>query len=86
MSTEIKCPNCAHSFPIEEVMAEDYKKELREQMHSFTRKKEEDFAKKIEEFSQQQKLQQQNYEQEKQQQSRKFEKASHLILKINFRC
>jgi hypothetical protein len=73
MSTEIKCPNCAHSFPIEEVMAEDYKKELREQMHSFTRKKEEDFAKKIEEFSQQQKLQQQNYDQENQQQSRKFE-------------
>jgi hypothetical protein len=73
MSTEIKCPNCAHSFPIEEVMAEDYKKELREQMHVFTRKKEEEFTKKLSDFSQQQKVQEQNYEQQKQQQAKQFE-------------
>jgi hypothetical protein len=41
MSTEIKCPNCAHTFPIEEVMAEEYKKDLREKMVSFTKQKEE---------------------------------------------
>jgi hypothetical protein len=73
MSTEIKCPNCDHSFPIEEVMAEDYKKELREQMHVFTRKKEEEFTKKLSDFSQQQKVQEQNYEQQKQQQAKQFE-------------
>ncbi|MBG6235342.1 hypothetical protein IWX76_001910 [Pedobacter sp. CAN_A7] len=54
MSTEIKCPNCAHSFPIEEVMAEEYKKDLREKMVSFTKQKEEEFKIKQQEFSQQQ--------------------------------
>jgi hypothetical protein len=73
MSTEIKCPNCAHSFQIEEVMAEDYKKELREQMHSFTRKKEEEYTRKLNDFSQQQKVQEDNYEQQKQQQAKQFE-------------
>ncbi len=47
MSTEIKCPNCAHVFPMEEAMAEDYKKELREKMLSFTRQKDEEFQRKI---------------------------------------
>lgn len=46
MSTEIKCPNCNHAFPIEEVMAEEYKKELREQMASFKKKQQEEFDKK----------------------------------------
>lgn len=74
MSTEIKCPNCAHTFPIEEVMAEEYKKDLREQMQSFTRKKEEEFSKKLSEFSQKQQQQEQLFEQQKQQQSQLFEK------------
>lgn len=47
MPTEIKCPNCAHVFPMEEAMAEDYKKELREKMLSFTKQKEEEFQKKM---------------------------------------
>jgi hypothetical protein len=55
MSTEIKCPNCAHSFPIEEVMAEEYKRDLREKMVSFTKQKEEEFKVKQQEFTQQQK-------------------------------
>jgi hypothetical protein len=73
MSTEIKCPNCSHSFPLEEVMAEEYKKDLREQMQSFTRKKDEEYTKKVNEFSQQQKMQEQTFEQQKQQQARQFE-------------
>ncbi|MEJ5963999.1 DUF2130 domain-containing protein [Pedobacter immunditicola] len=56
MATEIKCPNCAHSFPMEEVMAEEYKKDLREKMLSFTKQKEEEFKLKQVEMAQQQKL------------------------------
>ena len=48
MSTEIKCPNCNHTFPIEEVMAEEYKQDLREQMASFKKKQLEEFEKKAE--------------------------------------
>jgi len=47
MPTEIKCPNCAHVFPMEEAMAEDYKKELREKMLSFTKQKDEEFQRKL---------------------------------------
>ncbi len=74
MSTEIKCPNCAHSFPIEEVMAEEYKKDLREQMQTFTRKKEEEFNKKATDFTEKQLKQEQLFEQQKQQQAQLFEK------------
>ncbi len=59
MPTEIKCPNCAHVFPMEEAMAEDYKKELREKMLAFTKQKEEDFNIKLSQLTaekQQQKL------------------------------
>ena len=45
MSTTIKCPNCQHEFAMEEAVSEQYKKDLREQMISFTRKKEEEFQK-----------------------------------------
>ncbi len=47
MSTTIKCPNCRHEFAMEEAVSEQYKKDLREQMIEFTRKKEEEFQKKI---------------------------------------
>jgi len=56
MATEIKCPHCAHAFPMEEVMAEEYKKDLREKMLSFTKQKEEEFKHKQLEMAQQQKL------------------------------
>lgn len=74
MSTEIKCPNCAHTFPIEEVMAEEYKKDLREKMVSFTKQKDEEYNKKLTEFAQQQKQQELNFEQQKQTQAQLFEK------------
>lgn len=63
MSTEIKCPNCSHTFPIEEVMAEEYKQDLREKMVSFTKQKEEEFQKKAEAFEQQKKQQENLFEQ-----------------------
>lgn len=73
MSTEIKCPNCSHTFPIEEVMAEEYKKDLREKMVSFTKQKEEEFAKKQQEFLAQQKQQQATFEQQQKEQALAYE-------------
>ncbi|AOM77843.1 DUF2130 domain-containing protein [Pedobacter steynii] len=73
MSTEIKCPNCAHTFPIEEVMAEEYKKDLREKMVTFTKQKDEEYNKKLNEISQQQKQQEQAFEQQHKLQAQAFE-------------
>ncbi|WP_233602963.1 DUF2130 domain-containing protein [Pedobacter sp. KBW06] len=73
MSTEIKCPNCAHTFPIEEVMAEEYKKDLREKMVSFTKQKDEEYNKKLNELGQQQKQQEQVFEQQHKLQAQAFE-------------
>nr|WP_068892430.1 DUF2130 domain-containing protein [Pedobacter panaciterrae] len=73
MSTEIKCPNCAHTFPIEEVMAEEYKKDLREKMVTFTKQKEEEFAKKQNEFLAMQKQQELAFEQQQKKQAEAYE-------------
>ena len=73
MSTEIKCPNCNHTFPIEEVMAEEYKQDLREKMVSFTKQKEEEFQKKSEAFEQQRKQQEELYDKQKKQQELVFQ-------------
>eukprot|EP01136_Pigoraptor_vietnamica_P012279 Opistho-1_new@52039 len=81
MSTEIKCPNCNHAFPIEEVMAEEYKQELREKMLSFTKQKEEDFRQKMEEFEQQKKQQELAFEQKLAQEK----KALQSVLEENLR-
>jgi hypothetical protein len=62
MATEIKCPNCNHAFPIEEVMAEEYKKDLREKMQVFTKQKEDEFKRKTEAFESQRKQQEQAFE------------------------
>ncbi|MFD0792934.1 DUF2130 domain-containing protein [Mucilaginibacter litoreus] len=63
MATEVKCPSCGHGFPIEEVMAEEYKKQLRLKMQDYTRQKEEEFRKKEEEFTSRAKQQQTEFEQ-----------------------
>lgn len=73
MSTEIKCPNCNHAFPIEEVMAEEYKKELREQMASFKKKQQEEFDKKAQSLELQKKQQEELFETQKKQQELAFE-------------
>jgi hypothetical protein len=49
MPTEIKCPNCGHQFPMEDAVAEEYKKDLRAQMQKFITEKEAAFARKLEE-------------------------------------
>nr|WP_294944757.1 DUF2130 domain-containing protein [uncultured Mucilaginibacter sp.] len=63
MATEVKCPSCGHGFPIEEVMAEEYKQQLRLKMQDYTRQKEEEYRKKDDEFLNRQKLQEQEFEQ-----------------------
>jgi hypothetical protein len=50
MATEVKCPSCGFGFPIEEVMAEEYKKELRIKMQEYTQQKEDEYRKKENDF------------------------------------
>jgi hypothetical protein len=63
MATEVKCPSCGHGFPIEEVMAEEYKQQLRVQMADFKRQKEEEFRKKEDDFAGREKQQLAEFEQ-----------------------
>jgi hypothetical protein len=63
MATEVKCPKCQHGFPIEEVMTEEYRKQLRNKMQQYTQQKEEEFKKKEEEFSAKYKQQETQFEQ-----------------------
>ncbi len=55
MSTEVKCPSCGHSFPLEEAIGKEYEQELRDKMIAWQKKKDEEFQKKEEEFKGQQK-------------------------------
>ncbi len=50
---DIKCPSCGHEFPLEEAVSEDYKRELREQMISFKKQKEEEWKTREREWQQQ---------------------------------
>lgn len=63
MPTEVKCPSCGFGFPIEEVMAEEYKKELRVKMQEYTQQKEEEYRKKEHEFTTKERQQQLQFEQ-----------------------
>ncbi|MES2112746.1 MAG: DUF2130 domain-containing protein [Bacteroidota bacterium] len=63
MATEVKCPSCGVPFPIEEVMAEEYKKELRVKMVEYTQQKEEEYRKKENDFTTRQNQQAQQFEQ-----------------------
>jgi len=63
MATEVKCPSCGFAFPIEEVMAEEYKKELRLKMQEYTLQKEEEYRKKEVEFTAKERQQALQFEQ-----------------------
>jgi hypothetical protein len=58
MATEVKCPSCGHGFPIEEVMTEEYRKQLRVKMQEYTRQKEDEYRKKEDDFNARQQEQQ----------------------------
>ncbi len=72
MPTTIKCPNCRHEFAMEEAVSEQYKKDLREQMIEFTRKKEDEFMKKSRDFAKQLQEQEENFQ-------KKFNEEKKLI-------
>lgn len=52
MQSLIKCPKCAHEFPLEEAVSEEYKKDLRDQMLSYKKQKDEEYALKEKEWKQ----------------------------------
>ncbi|MFA6944800.1 MAG: DUF2130 domain-containing protein [Pedobacter sp.] len=64
MSTEVKCPNCGHSFPLEEAIGKEYEQELRDKMIAWQKKKDEEFLRKEEDFKVQQKALSLKYEQQ----------------------
>jgi len=51
MATDIKCPKCGSAFPMEEAMAEEYKKDLHEQMVSYKKQKDEELRKQRDELT-----------------------------------
>ncbi len=53
MFTDIKCPSCGHKFALGEAEAEEYKKELREQMFAYKKQKDLELAIQKEEFEKQ---------------------------------
>ncbi len=73
MSTEIKCPNCSHTFPLEAAMTEDFKQDMRKEMLAYKKQKEADFLKKEEAFEQQRKQQEDIFDKQKKQQETVFE-------------
>lgn len=76
MATNIKCPNCGNEFPLEEAVSEEFKKELREQMKDYVKKKEDEFSKKEGEWQQQ--LQKKDNEFARQLQSEKIKLQQQL--------
>jgi hypothetical protein len=75
MATEVKCPSCGHSFPIEEVMNEEYKKQLRNQMQQYTLQKEQEYKNKYDEFAAKEQQQQLVFEQRLQQEKKNLQKT-----------
>lgn len=73
MATEVKCPSCGHAFPIEEVMNEEYKKQLRIQMQQYTLQKEQEYKSKLEEFNQKEQKQSELFEQRLQQEKKQLQ-------------
>ncbi len=54
MPTTIKCPKCSHEFPLEDAVAEEYKRDLREQMLVYKKQKDEELSRREQEWQQQQ--------------------------------
>ncbi len=75
MATEVKCPSCGHSFPMEEVMNEEYKKQLRNQMQQYTQQKEQEYKKKLDEFTEKEQQQVRAFEQRLQQEKNQLQSA-----------
>jgi hypothetical protein len=81
MATEIKCPGCGHKFPMEEAVSEQYKKDLREQMLAFNRKKEEEYQKKLEEVYRHSQQQQIAYEKRMEEEKRALQNTLEVTIR-----
>jgi hypothetical protein len=84
MSTEVKCPSCGHSFPLEEAIGKEYEQELRDKMIAWQKKKDEEFLKKEEDFKVQQKALSFKYEQQLAQEKINLEEAVRKSIAIDF--
>ena len=84
MSTEVKCPSCSHSFPLEEAIGKEYEQELRDKMIAWQKKKDEEFQKKEEEFKVQQKDLALKYEQQFAQDKLKIEDGVRISIASDF--
>ena len=84
MSTEVKCPSCSHSFPLEEAIGKEYEQELRDKMIAWQKKKDEEFVKKEEDFKVQQKALSQKYEQQLAQEKINLEEAVRKSIAVDF--
>jgi hypothetical protein len=84
MSTEVKCPSCSHSFPLEEAIGKEYEQELRDKMMAWQKKKDEEFQKKEEEFKVQQKDLALKYEQQFAQDKLKIEEGVRKSIASDF--
>ena len=84
MSTEVKCPNCGHSFPLEEAIGKEYEQELRDKMIAWQKKKDEEFLKKEEDFKVQQKALSLKYEQQLAQEKINLEEAVRKSIAVDF--
>jgi hypothetical protein len=84
MSTEVKCPSCGHSFPLEEAIGKEYEQELRDKMIAWQKKKDEEFLKKEEDFKVQQKALSLKYEQQLAQEKINLEEAVRKSISIDF--
>ena len=84
MSTEVKCPSCGHSFPLEEAIGKEYEQELRDKMIAWQKKKDEEFLKKEEDFKVQQKALSLKYEQQMAQEKISLEEAVRKSIAVDF--
>ncbi len=81
MSTSIKCPNCQHAFAIEDAVSEEYKKELREQMMQYTRKKEAEWQNKEKQLQEEAARKEVLYKQQLQEQRKQLETEMEVQLR-----
>ena len=84
MSTEVKCPSCGHSFPLEEAIGKEYEQELRDKMIAWQKKKDEEFLKKEDDFKVQQKALSLKYEQQLAQEKINLEEAVRKSIAVDF--
>ena len=84
MSTEVKCPSCGYSFPLEEAIGKEYEQELRDKMIAWQKKKDEEFLRKEEDFKTQQKDLALKYEQQFAQEKLKLEEGVRKSIASDF--